>query len=591
MKRTVILLIALLVMSVVPLTVSCQDNFLIELKDGNPQPEWGPDGYYYIFAPENLPGPFEAYQEEFKVDFIIPMGLEILGAQMTLEVPEEWNIADLTVTLGTETIYSAEDEPTKYEFTEELKDSVENSETTLQKEYKIQFPLVFKSRQEGTIEIREFSVDYRISAVEEVRIITDPEDPETKIPLLDPKTGIPLYFSWEPSTGPTPRYLLQIREIDDFSENPFESLNILFPESETTTDLEDTSEFELTGTFYDLTEDIETLKGKLEFGKTYFWGVRVVFDYGKSQWKTGEFTRRPHPVSDISMDENENQFIFTWNDPGFIRCYQIELNDHLLELDWEISDQVEISYPIEKTNEYLERGENTLTIWTISHQVESEPVSELFEFEMNPPNVLYPISEYINKKEFDYEWEEAFGAVEYEIQLVEKNLEKEIVKTATIRGADNNTCSSSLEDLELTPGKFYIWSVNAVRFDSNGKPKTTTGTTGMFFYNPVNLWMLTLFSAIGGLLGGFIRIAKEERDKASKKKQRLRIHSDSQTCIGLIVGVIIGVIFYLIVNETLSSQLNLLNISPHSYPGSLILGFIGGLISYEITRLKHVLPE
>jgi hypothetical protein len=52
------------------------------------------------------------------------------------------------------------------------------------------------------------------------------------------------------------------------------------------------------------------------------------------------------------------------------------------------------------------------------------------------------------------------------------------------------------------------------------------------------------------------------------------------------VGIIIGVVFYLIINQTLAAELNPLQIPPYTYQGSALLGFFGGLLSYEIVKVK-----
>ena len=92
-------------------------------------------------------------------------------------------------------------------------------------------------------------------------------------------------------------------------------------------------------------------------------------------------------------------------------------------------------------------------------------------------------------------------------------------------------------------------------------------------------------------MGGFVRVVQEERSRAQKMKERMKIYLDRHAFLDLLVGLIMGFMFYLLINQTLSQQLNPLNIPPFSYAGSAIIGFLGGLLSYDLTRLKRALPE
>lgn len=582
---------------VVSQQVNCPDNYEDNSTEIELKRDSGPEySYYYTFESEELSISFKENQDgdqekKYTVNLIIPRDVEINKTNMSLSIPTEGRMpTDITVALDTKTIVKIKNfngyvfkenkceeencsEKLKRFMIDYLEAKRKKGEHVNGKEYAISIPLVFTSEQEGTI-VCKISVEYKIKAVKGLCLV------------LDPRTGNPQYFFWEPGKGPNPLYDIEIRSEDDFHEFPFTSPNRL---------LEDLG---IAGTFYEL--KIE----ELEPG-TYHLGVKAEYDeIGESQWGVIKFTIKPDPVEKVEMENDEGKKItFSWEKSKNAEKYEVYLNNHSLELPVDENSYI-IKYVIERTDKYLcFYGENILTIYAVNGNEKSEPRNVYFLFKIAPDDLWPNFKEPAETETFFFDWEGVEGAEKYQIQLFDsndtpielpykdnENVEKE--KTAIVSGGkynpwDEREYGDNVAQ-ELKPGNIYRWRVRAVRDSIDTPTEYSEWTTETFIYQPAPLAMLILFSAIGGLLGGFIRIAQEERNRPNKKKRGLKIFEDFQTYMDLFVGLFIGVIFYLIINQTLDQQLNILDIPPFNCVGSLILGFIGGVISYNITRLKVV---
>ncbi len=564
------LMAMLVIFLIVSQAAYCQDSTQKELKKDATEWYHNPvtNSYVVEFEPFSilLPG----NQGEYTVYLVIPLDVELLDAYMKLS-PQEGEIpTDVTIALGRESIGDLPDEFTGFKCSEELRDSMNKYIKKNQEkgEYKIPVPLVFTSQKRGTIVFTELSLEYKISAVEELESVSDVD------------TETPRYFFWKQGAGPGPTYELKILSERDFSD----SVEVLLEKSG------------IVNAFYKLTDDeISKLVLNLKPGRTYYWGVRVVYDFGTSQWEIDEFTLRPNPVENLRAVDYENEIILSW-DSADAEYFVIALNNHELELYWENN-----VYSIEKTEEKYSKhlfpyGRNSLTVWAVSGNKRSESREFDFYLKMDrlpAPAVLYPsLGERVEKKTFPFKWESVPKAGSYEIELFDSNGNS--INLPTREGMQETIIVPStiydpwiFGNLELRSGGIYTWRVRALP-RSEDTSMESEWTAQMFFYQPVLLWTFVLFSAIGGLLGGFIRITKEEQGRAKEKKRKLKIYLGLlKKSMDLPIAVIAGVIFYLLINQVLSPQLDPLGIPPSSYVGSLLLGFIGGLISYDLTRLRR----
>jgi len=564
--------------------VHCPDNSQsnstnIELKGGELLPF--KDDPYYVFRHADFFVSLREDQKKHTVYLITPLDVEISDVKMRLYPNQEEIPTDVTIFLGSETIVETEGDFNAFDFGREMCGDKECRvkitesmnrylEANVKKgEHVIRVPLVFTSQTEGTIRVNDLTVEYRISAVEGLKSIPNPE------------TGNLEYIFWEPGAGSNPKYTLEI-----YSHLPKEPL------------IEKT----VTSPLYKL-PDLSP--------ETYHWCVKVSYTgIGESRYtdmdESSKFIIKPYLIGDIGFSHltDGKEFEFKWKDSENVKHYEIKLNDHWLEMaiersDLEVSEQNEISYRIKETSEYLCLcGKNTLTIWAVSDsETKSEPRSISFLFRIAPDELGPNSGNPAEKETFSFEWGEVPGAEKYEIRLFkpdntpiklpykEGNTSKK-ENTAIVDGFSYNPWDEDKygKDFiveELKPGWIYTWKVRAVRGSERSDETIQT-----FVYQPVLLEMLILFSAIGGFLGGFIRIAKEEKSRTTVRA--VKIYKDYQTYVDFLVGIIIGVIFYLLIYQTLNQELNPLNIPPSSYAGSVIIGFLGGLTSYDLTRLKRV---
>ncbi len=584
-KKSLFPMVALVMLLIASQTVYSEDYTQVELTSGTTTHD--PVVHYYTTKLQPFSISLTGNQKH-TVYLIIPLDLEISDAYMNLS-PETGNApADVTITVGNASPYSSTGEFTGYECEKELADSMREyiEANAKREEYTISFPIVLTSENGGTIKFTAFSVGYRIKAVEELES------------ALDLSTGMPKYSFWKAGTGPNPKYELQIRSREDFYST---SAEVLLKVQN------------ISGAFYKLTEDnISTLKTAMEFGKTYSYGVKVIYDkVGESQWTVDQFTfkqEKPPPVTDINMTEGPNGIQFSWKGPENAK-FDIVLNGRTYKEGW-ATTFCSLLYDGETM---CLHGKNILTIWAVIDNEKSEPREHLFSIDIGtlsaPCNLTPNTKKAVRTKDFSFRWDEVPEASEYEIQLFDPSTDK-VIKlpfggflkdTIRVSGEIYNPwieeVNGEYPGIDLRPGESYSWQVRAIPLPGTKKPGTdepmveSEWAKEIFIYQPVLLRMLVMFSAIGGVMGGFIRIAQEERTRAREKNRRMKIYIDYQTSIDLLVGLIIGVMFYLMVNQTLSQQLNPLNIPPLSYAGSVILGFIGGIISYDLTRLRRAIPE
>jgi hypothetical protein len=577
MKCTIVLLMAVAAMSlIVSHRISCNPE-TIELTPDRPHPLR--DNPYYTCHVEDLSITFEE-DLTFVVTLTVPLDVEIIDIDMNLDSNE----------IATSVAIGSDGEPVSssdWQEEERRKNLVDSMNTYLKAKqdrgeytgYKISVPLVFTSEVEGTVEFRRFSIDFGIYA------------PEGLEAVIDCSTGIS-YFLWNSGTGSDPQYSLETNAEESFPE----SSRLLEPKCG------------IVGGFY----KIEDLTKKLESGRKYFWRVRTEYKMsGKkvmSKWTSDEFVYESAvtSVTNLRCYEQKDKFEFWWENLGNTE-HLIELNGHSLELE----EPCKCSFTIEKTSkehlQYLHVGyDNTLTIWAISNGRKSEPRSKSFRYCM--PRNLYPNREApVEKSEFDFKWQYEGEVEEYEIQLIGPqgniqlpymgdNDKVETSEIVVVPGTDNTynpwgNDDTDLEILDLEIGKIYTWKIRAIpgEMEQDTKDEYIPWISEMFIYQPVNLVKLTLISAFGGLIGGFIRLTQEERTRITKRTKKFYL--DHLVYMELFVGIIVGFIFYLMVNQTLSQQLNPLSIPPFNYAGSLIIGWIGGILSYDITRLRRVLPQ
>ncbi|KYK31586.1 MAG: hypothetical protein HXS46_09335 [Theionarchaea archaeon] len=518
--RNLLVMAILLIFLVISQSAHCENNKEIELKSDFFQskseiyytPAGEPKiGYFYTFTVENY-GITPDGDQEHKVDVIIPLDIEVHSAHMKLK-PEEWAATPIPiVTMGSYTLSPLEDEPFEYEFAEELKSIMEDPGDNLEEgECRVRIPFVFQSTQEGTITLKEFVIKYRIHEVEDVGLVVCPD---TKIPIVDAETRIPLYLSWKGGRGPNPRYELQIRKANNFADHPYDENvdNILLKIPR------DTTEPRINGTFYELTADISSLRRKLEPEETYYWGVRAFYsDIGYSKWGTREFKIEPEendtgkpelmPPEGLNViPATEGGLIFTWNLVSEAEEYKIEISGF---------EDGSVKLP------YIdERG---------------EPESKKGPIWINNP-CYYP---------WDKKYKEYAG-------------------------------------LNLKTGERYKWTVYSVRgYDEKSSEHS-------FVYQPTYLWKLMLCAASGGLLGGFFRVAMEERSR--KEERKVKIYKDYRIYMELLVGAAIGAVFYLLANQALEPPFDLWGISPFNNAGSFLFGVFGGFACYELlARLKSAI--
>lgn len=527
------------------------------------------------------PFTFSLTKEGYTLYLLIPVGINVQDIYMELApADKDKKPSNVKISLGDQDLPVPEGDFSGAKLRDELKDAVmQYMQTHQPSEYKTKVPLLFSCETEGRISVPLFSVTFCIEAVSDLGMVPDPE------------TGVPRCFFWKSGAGFSPQYELQIRE-KDFS-------------SDSTSFFRKTA---ITSALYTLdTNDITTLTGNLIPGKTHYWGVKVMYQIGGkpcwSQWTVSQFTMKPEPVKSLNVvGDTEKEIQFTWENPKNIDFCTVEVNGH--EYIKECRDP---SCSVEKTNDFLYScGLNTLTVYAVSDEVKSEPAKVDFTVSIERLNTpekekMFPNStRSVREKTFPFEWEAVPGAGGYQVQLLDSmGAVKSLPTEAGMK--DVVTVSQALYNpwderkygeyarLDLKSGEIYTWQVRAIPL-LNDPRKESEWAVQMFVYQPVLLRMLVLFAGIGGLMGGFIRVATEERKRAAEKKRRMRVYLDMQTSIDLLVGVVIGVVFYLLINQTLSQELNPLNIPPFSYVGGTLLGFVGGIISYDLTRLRRAFP-
>lgn len=527
-------------------------------------------------------------EEEYTICLTVPMDIDIQHVDMKLSPMDERIPTDVVITLGGETIAESQGDFTGFDLGKDgnLGTSIQKylEESQEKEDHSIPVPLVFTCQRGGKIEVTTFSVEFKVNSTKELEYTVDSE------------TGIPQLFFWKAGVGSNPTYELQIRSDKSFSSYATKGLF---------------TRREIIGAIYKLTnEDIEALSPEPE--KTYYWGVRVVYSFGEKQciskWETSEFTvgqENVLPVEDIEIViDDENEIRFNWETPGNAEYFDVALNGHTIKEKWNRT-----FYSIDKISgselSYLCLcGNNTLTIWAVSGNRKSEPREIDFKLEIEricppDPDSLEPrCTNPVEKTEFSFNWEEVPGAWKYKIELYDQEgnsidlpTEKGTQKTAEISRATTYN-PWRYGGLDLRSSNIYIWRICAVPKPDPNKPVTESEwTIQMFIYQPVLLGILILYSAIGGIMGGFVRVVQEERSRAQKVKERMKIYLDRHAFLDLLVGLIMGIMFYLLINQTLSQQLNPLNIPPFNYAGSAIIGFLGGLLSYDLTRLRRALPE
>ena len=555
------------------LTVSqiyCQDFTQIELMDKsyyNPVTNQGKIELdpFSVTLPGN--------REEHTVYLSVPLDMEILDVYMQL-LPVEGKIpADVTISIGGELIHELPSEFTGVECSGELRGPIEEYLKSNRKEGEctVLVPLVLASQKKGTILFSEFSFIYIITAVEELESVMGPD-------------GMPKLFLWKPGAGPNPRFDLQIRSkelLSDSTEILLEQPNIV-------------------NAFYKLTEnDMSNLRLKLEPGEMYYWGVRVKYDFGESRWTTGEFTLRPSPVRSIEeryVDDNTIEFYW---DQVNAKYYEVALNGFVVASELEQN-----FYSINKADEvhqrylYLDRW-NILKVWALSSGEKSEPAEIVFSFQVNkldsPGGLIPNYTKPVDRNVFSFSWESVPWAHMYEIRLfasgspIKLPTEDGWKETVIVYSSVYDPWDEKFGDyrgLQLKSGRIYRWQVRALPYPySEDLPMESDWAAETFVFRPVLLSTFILISAVGGLLGGFIRIAGAEQKKAKKENQKLKISLDVQKSIDLLFGLIVGVVLFLLVNQVLGQQLDPLGIPPYSYSGSLLVGFLGGMVSYNLSRL------
>ena len=534
---TALLLMAMLALGLMcSQKVYCQPSRDVELKGGTWSEETNICEAHLDVSPivleENV---------KFTLNLIISRDIDVRYIAMWPS-PTAGN-PDVTVYLG-----SHEGEPIAYfrdtwvrqEFTQCLKELIEGRIGEDTEGYAITVPLIFVSQKGGTIQFREFTIRYKINPVEELEEID-----------FDPEIGKPVVFHWKPGIRLSPRYEIEVRSSGDFL-----SSDVLLHIDEI-------------GTYHRLTGDEkEELYPNLDIGSEYSWGVRVVYgtqdNIVKSPWKVGKFIPEPPvpPPVELSLDADEDRATLKWDNPENIDSYETNL---LL----------------------LESGEYKVTVWTLRGDKISQPaVTDPFKLAKvvklgKPENLRLDCKQPVVEEDFIFMWNKVEGAERYTIEILDSEGESVAGPIEVLEPYYNpwDTAYGEKAGLDLESGETYKWTVKAKRGGEESE------NHAVFYYQLVPLRMLTLVAAFGGLLGGFMRIAKEE--KARTEKRSIKIYKDYQVYIDLVVGGIIGIIFYLMVNETLSDQLNPLKIPTVNYAGSLIIGFLGGLISYELTRLKR----
>ncbi len=571
-KSSFLIAIFMMLLMVSPI-IYCQDFTQKELKKD--ATEWyedpdAPKTYIAKFGPFPIP----LTRKEHTVNLIIPLDVEILNVFMKLS-PQEGEIpTDVTIALGRESIANLPGEFAGFKCGDEeklcsgelkdsmnkyLKENQENGKST------ISVPLMFTSQQRGTIICEEFSLGYKIRVVEELESVQDVE-------------GIPVCFFWKQGAGPGPTYDLDILSERDFSD----SAEVL---------LEPEQPKEIVSAFYKLTEkEISYLRDTLESGKTYYWRVRVVYDFGTSQREIDEFTLRPDPVKNIKIErEDKSYFTFSW-DRVEAEYYEVELNN-------EFTEECTTNYcEIEKTYMYPDKS-NLLVVRAVSRGMKSKPSAYAFELEVNKldtPEILSPkFGELGEERKFRFEWNRVDRANKYEIEVLDilgHNIELPIKdgKEESVEVEAPLYSSSVIYDPwehgvpGFRFGEIYMWQVKATNNDVE-----SDRAFEVFIYQPMFVLILMLCASAGAVPAGLIRIYKEDRDKKKRKGRKRKSHRDSQILKDLAVTVFIGVMFYLVVNLTLGKAL-ILQIPFYSYPGSFAIGFIGGLYSDKIINLFPV---
>ena len=188
-----------------------------------------------IYTAEFGPIKWDWEGNTYTVNLVIPLDVEIDRAYMRLK---NEGPTDVEITLGSEPIADPQNVIGGFEFTENLNSHMETMRGNLiEGERVISVPLVFSSQERGETTCQEFSLKFRISAVEELESVLDFD-------------GIPMNFHWKPGAGSNPRYDLQVLLEKDTSDP--EKIEVLLEQPN------------IVNAFYKLKEDdISNLKSKL----------------------------------------------------------------------------------------------------------------------------------------------------------------------------------------------------------------------------------------------------------------------------------------------------------------------------------------
>jgi hypothetical protein len=593
-KMNLLLIAALVILLAVSQAAYCEDS-CIEIKlEGRCNDE----GTHCTCPVEAFSILLEGESPKFTktVYLVVPLDVKIESVLMKLSPMREEILINVAMKVGDKIIFDYTGEFTAIDLMEEkyrekLMDSLWNYLEANQEEeaYEIRVPFVFTSDTKGTINCSVFSIGYTVNTVEGLKTRLD-------------SRGIPEYFSWKPSKGSNPKYVLEIRSDKNFSTKSEALLMI---------------EENFAGTCYTLADydKFDELEKKFRNKKTYYYGVRVVYDSGHSAWVDGEFIvgqKDPYEIGKIDVDTtSQNVIRFSWNNPGNADFYKITLNGYLCKERYPKAEGKTTEYIIYLDSEdpvldYLcFYGENRITVWAMREEGESGPESRSFGLGtvLKKPWELYPNCRNIERdRSFTFSWTGPEGAEKYKIQLFDAS-GKEISlpyiedgetkkgKTAIIDKTEYNPWSRKYKEqrgLKLTPGEIYTWQVRAVPEQEPMEYIESEWAIQMFIYEPVPQFAFIVLSAVGGVLGGFYRISREERRKTEKKNGRMkRPPLDYQTGTDLLIGILIGVVLYLMISRSLINvQIGISGIPPFDIVGSFIVGLIGGVISYDFDWLR-----
>jgi hypothetical protein len=560
MKINLLLVATIIMLLLGPLVIYCQcESKTLELKNGSCYE----DGVCeYSFSP--LTVELVGSQTGCAINLLIPSYVKISDVYMRISPSGEGEPpSTVTIAVGSEDsepvvsfpgggcdFNEKESKKERKSLTDSINQCIENrEEENGDKECWVTIPFVFKSEETGTIDIQVFTIYYKLDAVEGLHVAIEDETP--------------IYLLWKHWLGPDPKYELEIFEVTNPDKTVLNQSCV--------------------DPFYELTEN--NIK-ELEPGKKYCWRVRVICDVGKSPWTENHFTLKPNPVKNLHMSGDAE---FTWG--GDAEHYIIWLNGYELKQEY-----TSTSFTIEGDHlEYLLSCSETpcdmniLTVWAVNDDKKSDPRDCKFPYVIDrllPPKIIYPKT-IIKEREFSLRWEAVKGAETYIIELFDSE-GNSIGIPQGYRKEVNRTWYNPWDEgeLKLKPGKTYTLKVTAKSESDNIKPSVTYES---FVYDPISLQVLGIFAMVGGFLGGSIRIfSKEHR---SEKRQGWKIFTDSQTYMDLFAGVVVGLIIYILAIQLLDYESSRWSSFLFENSGSIFFGFFGGLISYEILKLKDAILD